>query len=97
MESDSVTHLVKARVCPGEVKVGLILVLEEVLDVTHLMVHSYEVLLSDPGTLLNAEVLRVKIIKSSVFAFAPISLPFHYKSPRLRRDKSILGRHQVSL
>ena len=54
----------KARVCPGEVKVGLILVLEVVLDVTHLMVHSNEVLLIDPGTLLNAEVLRVKIIKS---------------------------------
>ena len=61
---DSVTHLVKAWVCPGEVKVGLILVLEEVLDVTHLMVYSNEVLLIDPGTLLNAEVLRVKIIKS---------------------------------
>ena len=53
----------KARVCPGEVEVGLILVLEEVLNVTHLMVHSNEVLLIDPGTLLNAEVLKVKMTK----------------------------------
>ena len=59
----SLYHLVKARVCPGEVEVGLILILEKVLNVTHLMVHSNEILLIDPGTLLNAEVLKVKMIK----------------------------------
>lgn len=50
----------KARIGSGEVKVGLVLVLEEVLDVTHLMIHSDEVLLVDPCTLLDAEVLKVK-------------------------------------
>ena len=51
-------HLVKARVGSGEVEVGLVLVLEEVLDVTHFMIHSDEVLLVDPCTLLDAEVLK---------------------------------------
>ena len=85
----------KARVGSGEVEVGLVLVLEEVLDVTHLMIHSDEVLLVDPCTLLDAEVLKVTAIKE--FSPYPISLPFHYKSPRRRRDRSILCRHQVSL
>ena len=57
-------HLVKARVGSGEVEVGLVLVLEEVLDVTHFMIHSDEVLLVDPCTLLDAEVLKAKLIKS---------------------------------
>ena len=52
----------KARICPREVEVGLVLVLEEVLDVTHLMVHSDKVLLIDPGTLLDAEVLNIELI-----------------------------------
>ena len=54
----------KARVGSGEVEVGLVLVLEEVLDVTHFMIHSDEVLLVDPCTLLDAEVLKAKLIKS---------------------------------
>ena len=62
----------KARICPREVEVGLVLVLEEVLDVTHLMVHSDKVLLIDPGTLLDAKILTIVILQFSLFSF-PIS------------------------
>ena len=65
----------KARICPGEVEVGLVLVLEEVLDVTHLMVHSDKVLLIDPGTLLDAEVLNIELIESYCFCFYLCTFP----------------------
>ena len=53
-------HLVEPRIGSGPVEIGLVSVLEKVLDVTHFMIHCDEVLLVDPCTLLDAEVLQVK-------------------------------------
>ena len=54
------------------VEVGLVCILEVVLDVTHLVVHSDEVLLVDPRALLDAKVLTIVILQFSLFSF-PIS------------------------